>query len=220
LAGRERAGRKGLIVTLVGIAVIVALGLAALLIFGMGDDGGRSTATAVVLVVTNTPEDTPVPTATEPLPTDTSPPPTVTPSLEPTATLLPPATSTSLPTDTARPTETDTRLPTDTPQPTATETPKPTDTSQPTDAPTQAPTHTAQPTSTPTSPPAVVLTGKIAYSVGGTMYAVDVQTKGTLFTVSNMRQPNVRSDGAELLADGLADPATLVNINAKTGAFI
>jgi serine/threonine protein kinase len=219
-AGKGQEGRKGLIIALVGIAIVVALGLAALLVFGMAGGEARPTATAVVLVVTNTPEDTPVPTATEPLPTHTSPPPTATPSLEPTATLLPPATSTSSPTDTVQPMATDTRLPTDTPQPTETATPKPTDTPRPTDAPTQAPTHTAQPTSTPTSPPAVVLTGKIAYSVGGTLYVVDVRTKGTLFTVSKMRQPDLRSDGVELLADGLANPATIVNLNAKTGAFI
>jgi TolB protein len=52
------------------------------------------------------------------------------------------------------------------------------------------------------------------------LYVVDVETKDTLFTVSNMRQPAFRSDGAEILADGLTNPATVVNINAKTGAFI
>lgn len=35
-----------------------------------------------------------------------------------------------------------------------------------------------------------------------------------------MRQPDFRGDGAELLADGLANPATLVNINANTGKYI
>jgi Tol biopolymer transport system component len=86
--------------------------------------------------------------------------------------------------------------------------------------PTQSPISTPQPEASPTNPPAVVLSGKIAYSVGRTLYVVDVKTKDTLFTVSNMRQPDLRADGAQILADGLADPASVWNIDAKTGAFI
>jgi Tol biopolymer transport system component len=35
-----------------------------------------------------------------------------------------------------------------------------------------------------------------------------------------MRQPDFRGDGAEILADGLGNPATVVNLNARTGAVI
>jgi serine/threonine-protein kinase len=219
-SGRDQGRRKGLTVGLVGIAVVVVLGLAALLIFGLGGGEAGPTPTAVVLVVTNTPEDTSMPSTTEPAPTNTSPPPTTSPSPEPTDTSLPTATPTQWPTDTPRPTATQTRLPTDTPQPVATPTRQPTDTPRPTAAPTQAPTNTQQPAASPTNPPVAALSGRIAFSVGGMLHVVDVKTQDTLFTVSNMRQPDFRSDGAEILADGLTNPATLVNINAKTGSFI
>jgi serine/threonine-protein kinase len=219
-SGRDGGGRKGLIIALVGFAAVVALGLAALLALGRGGGEAEPTGTALVLVVTNTPADTPTPTVTEPSPTGTGPPPTESPSPEPTDTVPPTATPTALPTDTPQPTATWTPIPTQTPAPTATSAQQPTDTPQPTAIPTQAPTSTPQPEASPTSPPAAVLAGKIAYSVGGTLYVVDVKTKEPLFTVSSMRQPDFRGDGAELLADGLTNPATVVNINAKTGAII
>jgi Tol biopolymer transport system component len=56
--------------------------------------------------------------------------------------------------------------------------------------------------------------------VGGTLSVVDVQTKGILFSVPGMRQPDFRRDGAEILADGLGNPATVVNINANNGSII
>jgi serine/threonine protein kinase len=216
----EKRSYKGLILVLAGIAMIAALGLAAYVVFGMGGGEAKPTATAIVLVVTNTPADTPVPTATEPVPTDTSLPPTELPSPLPTDTSSPTATATALPTEPPEPTATPTPLPTDIPLPTATPTQQPTDTPRPTAAPTKAPTNTPQPAASPTSPAATALKGRIAYSVGGTLQVIDVQTKSTLFTLSNMRQPAFRSDGAEILADGLANPATLVNINANSGAYI
>ena len=211
----KKSSHKGLILALVGIVLIVALGLAAYLVFGVGIGMPKPTATAVVLVVTNTPVDTSVPTATEPSPTDTRPAPTESPSPQPTDTPPP----TVMPTEPVQPTATPTLLPTDTPLPAATPTRQPTDTPRPTAVPTKAPTNTPQPPA-PTTSPATALRGRIAYSVGGTLHVVDVQTKGLLFTFSNMRQPAFRSDGDEILADGLADPATLVNINANSGAYI
>lgn len=214
-----RGQHKGLILGLVGAAVIVAAALTALLVFGLGGGTATPTTTAVVLVVTNTPQQVLAPTATElaptePLPTDTSPPPTDTPSPEPTAT------STQSPTDTPQPTATPTQVPTDTPQPAATPTELPTDTPKPTAVPTQAPTKTPQPTDLPTSPPPAPVSGRIAFSAGGTLSVVDLQTKGTLYTIPNMRQPDFRRDGAELLAEGLGNPATVVRINANNGGNI
>ncbi|HSR32660.1 MAG TPA: hypothetical protein VLY63_19025, partial [Anaerolineae bacterium] len=59
-----------------------------------------------------------------------------------------------------------------------------------------------------------------AFSAGGTLSVVDLQTKGTLYTIPNMRQPDFRRDGAELLAEGLGNPATVVRINANNGGNI
>jgi serine/threonine protein kinase len=210
----ERKRHKGLVLGLVAAAVVVALGLVALLTVVFGGGKATPTATAIVVVVTNTPGETPLPTETSLPPTEMSLPPTATPSPEPTATELLP------PTDSPQPTPTLTASLTDTAQPSPTPTHVPTNTPQPTAVPTRAPTNTPQPTDTATVPPAPAATGRIAFSVGGTLYVVDVQTMATLYTVSGMRQPDFRRDGAELLADGLGDPATVVRINANTGGTI
>jgi serine/threonine protein kinase len=218
----ERKGSRGLILGLAAAAVIVALGLVALLILS---GGGKATPTAVaerppeqtptalstdtpiIRVVTNTPGQAIVPTATELPLTDTiTPSPTVTQELVPTDTSIPPTDTLVPSTDTPMP-------PTNTPIP-------PTNTPKPTTTPTRAPTNTSRPTGTATSPPPPALTGRIAFSVGGTLYVVDVRSKGTLFTIPGMRQPDFRRDGAEILADGLANPATLVNIDANAGRII
>jgi serine/threonine protein kinase len=212
------AGRRvslGLVWGLAG-AAIVTLALVALFVFGLG--GGQTTPTplpsevalaptdspmplptdtAVIVVVTSTPEDTPVPTptATEPLPTDTSPPPTDTPVPEPTAT--------------------------DTPPPSPTE-PPPSDTPPPTVAPTRGPTATPRPSDTPTSPPAPLVTGRIAYSAGGSLHIVDAATGADLVApIPDMRQPSFRSDGVLILAKGFQGAKTsLWTIDADTGAFV
>jgi tRNA A-37 threonylcarbamoyl transferase component Bud32 len=202
-----------------GVVVLIAVGLAA--VFFLGGGAGKatpvpttlvavapgSTASPVVIVVTDAPRDTATPTVAEPTATlrPTSVPPTDTPPPEPTDTANPP-------TEAAPPTElpTVTILPTDTPAP-ATNTPKP--------KAANTPAPTAAPTSLPTvAAPAV--SGRIAFSAGETLYTVDAATKQTLFTVPRMHQPDVRLDGAEILADGMGSPATLVNINARTGSIV
>jgi len=229
-AGRPRGGQRRLIAILAGAAAILVLGLIALVVFGLG--GGRDvptgvvvlspeasattvpTGTAVIVVVTDTPEAgiESQPTALERETEEPTSPATDTPRPEPTAT------EESVPTETPQPAASPTPLPTNTAQPT--QTPAPTDTPQPAATPTRSPTTTPRPSDTPTSPPAPAASGKIAYSVGGNLSVVDVQTKGVLFSVPGMRQPDFRGDGAEILADGLGNPATVVNINANTGAVI
>jgi serine/threonine protein kinase len=219
-ARRERRRNRGLILGLAGAAAVVAAGLIVLLISSMGSGRGTPTPTVeqvaqatstlrptdqvITRVVTNTPEgivvpdsmDTPSPS---PSPTSTPEPATYTP------TLSPPTATPASPTDTSEP-------PTHTPTATIVPSPKPT---------IRPPTSTPKPpTETPSSPPAQAVTGRIAFSVGGSLQVVDLQTKSTLYTISGMRQPDFRSDGAEILADGLGNPATVVNINAKTGAII
>jgi serine/threonine protein kinase len=216
------AGRRGLVWGLAGAAVIV-LGLVAVFVFGLG--GGTPTATPlpskvalaatatpetvpsdtpVVVVVTSTAEDTAEPTATEPVPTDTSLPPTDTPVPEPTATDTPPTSPTESP------------APTDTPPPT------PTDTPPPTEAPTKGPTATPRPSDTPTSPPAPPVTGRIAYSAGGSLHVVEAATGHDLVApIPGMRQPDFRSDGQLILAKGFQGARTsLWTIDANTGAFV
>jgi hypothetical protein len=158
-----------------------------------------STATPVVLVVTNTPEptlepvDTDVPLAATEIPVVVEP--TDSPQPQPTDT-LPPA-----PTDAPLPEPSDTPLPTESP-------------------PTAAVTDTPRPPDTPTSPPAPAASGKIAVSVGNALHVFDAATGQTLFTVPGMRQPDLRADGNEILADGQNNPAAVVNINANTGAIL
>jgi len=212
----ERRRYKGLVLGLVGVAVVLVLGLVVLMAVVFWGGKATPTMTAIVQVVTNTPAETPLPTETSLPPTETNPPPTATPLPEPTDTEAPPLTDTPQPTSTP----TLTPSPTDTAQPLPTATELPTDTPRPTAVSTQAPTNTPQPTETATVPPAPPATGRIAYSTGGTLYVVDVQTMGTLYTVSGMRQPDFRRDGAEILADGLGNPATVVRINAGTGGTI
>jgi predicted Ser/Thr protein kinase/outer membrane biosynthesis protein TonB len=201
----RRGVSKGLIFGLAGTALVVALGVVAALVFGLG--GGKATPvpttteavvwaptdtptplptnTPVVIVITNTPEPTAIPT--QPLPTDTSLPPTETP-----------------------------------PEPTATETPTPTDTQAP---PTKGPTKTPKPTAAPTSPPTVAapaVAGRIAISIGGALHIFNAATgQDAVPPIANMHQPDFRNDGAEILADGLAGAFTsIVNINANTGAVV
>ncbi|MEJ2211841.1 MAG: protein kinase, partial [Anaerolineae bacterium] len=219
-AGRRMS--RGLVFGLAGAAAVVALGLVGLLVFGLGGGGatptppptqvavvasataaGPSTAlptnTPVVVVVTSTPEDTP-------LPADTSP---------PTDAPLPEPTDTPLPTDTAEPTDVP---PTDTPVSEAT----PTDTLPPTVAATRGPTATPRPSDTPTSPPPPPVSGRIAYSAGGALHVADVATgRDTIAPVANMRQPDFRSDGMLVIADGFqGDKTSLWTINANSGAFV
>jgi Tol biopolymer transport system component len=146
-----------------------------------------------VVVVTNTPEPTAIPT--EPLPTDAPPP---------------------VPTDTPEPADTPPPEPTDTPEP------EPTNTPEPTVKPTQGPTNTPKPTAAPTSPPAPAVSGRIAYSAGGTLHIVDAASgQDTVSPVGGMRQPDFRADGAEIIANGEGGSrASLVNINANTGAIL
>jgi serine/threonine-protein kinase len=207
-AGRRLPGR--LVFGLAAAAVVVALGLAGLLVFGLGGGDATptpqptlaavaasdtveplSTNTPVVVVVTSTPEDTPVPTDTS-LPTDT-----------------PPPTDTPVPSDTP----TSEAMPTEVP---------PTDTPPPTVAPTRGPTATPRPSDTPTSPPPPPVSGHIAYSAGGALHVADVATgRDTIAPIVNMRQPDLRSDGMLILADGFqGDKTSLWTINANTGAFV
>jgi eukaryotic-like serine/threonine-protein kinase len=204
----RRRSSRGLVWGLAAGAVLVALGLVAVLLLSMGggravttpppaaatsglvqvadlSDTPRPTDTAVVIVVTSTPE------PTQP-PTDTPPP---SPSPEPTATeTLPP--------------------PTEAPSPTSV---------PPTQAPQSSPTP-QEPTSTPvpTSPPAPAVSGRIAYSVGGSLHIVEAATGRALVSpISDARQPDFRRDGNEVIVDGLGNPsATLFSVNANSGAIV
>ncbi|MGD2205905.1 MAG: protein kinase [Anaerolineae bacterium] len=217
---QRRGVSKGLVFGLVGAVVVVVLALTALLVLGSGM--GKATATPLptaavamgptstplVVVVTNTPEDSPtsVPAAAEATetldstsvaPTDTAVPPTETP--------VPPADTPVPPTDTPAPTE---APPTNTPAP-------------PTNTPRPQATNTPAPTNTPTSPPAPAVSGRIAISAGGTLYVFDANTGQTLFTVPGMRHPDFRRDGAEIIANGEGGArASVVNINANSGSII
>jgi predicted Ser/Thr protein kinase len=227
VVGKEKPrGRvpKVLVFGIGGVAALVVLGMVGLFVLGGGSERAtptpttavaifqEPTATPIVIVVTNTPQDTATPAPAEPTaaveptslpptdlptvaipePTDTSIPPTNTP-VPPTATLIPPTDTLIPPTNTPAP-------PANTPKPRATNTPAP--------------------TAPPTAPPAPAISGRIAFSAGGTLYVVDAGTKQTLFSVPGMHQPDVRRDGAEVLADGMGNPASVVNINARSGAVI
>jgi hypothetical protein len=212
-AKRRRGAPKGLVLGIAALAVVVALGLAGALLMTGGD--GRATPTAVasqlvaqgpsstpvVVVITNTPEDTatvaPVEATATLRPTEVLAPDT---AMPPTDTAVPPTDTPPAPTDTAVPPTDTAAAPTNTSAPRATNTPAP--------------------TAAPTQPPAPAATGKIAFSSGGTLYVVDAATKQTLFTASGVRQPDFRRDGGEIIADGLGNPASVVNINAKSGAII
>jgi serine/threonine protein kinase len=220
-AARRRGAPRGLILGIGAALAVIVLGVIAALVLEGGGNKATPTPTMtvaivqasspspVVIVITNTPEDTPTSAPIEPTETlrPTEPPPTDLPTAtvpEPTATLIP-ATDTPQPTDTSIP-PTDTAVaPTEAPP---TNTPKP------------KATNTPAPTAAPTSPPAPAASGRIAFSSGGTLYVVNAATKQTLFTVPGMHQPDIRRDGAEILADGLGNPASVVNINANTGAII
>jgi serine/threonine protein kinase len=216
-APARRGAPRGLVFGIAGVAILLALGLVAAFVLNPG--GGKATPmptdtsalaqafspTPVVIVITNTPQDTDTPAPVEQTATlrPTEPPPTDTPLPEPTATLIP-ATDTPPPADTAIP-PTDTSVPTEAP---------------PTNMPKPKATNTPAPTAAPTQPPAPAVSGRIVFSSGGTLYAVDAATKQTLFTVPGMHEPDMRRDGAEILADGLGNPASIVDINAKSGAII
>jgi hypothetical protein len=211
--GRKRGMPRGLVWGLVGAAIVVALALVAIIVFGGGD--GRETptpppTTAVAGLLDGSPSPLPTNTATIPAPTDT-PLPTNTP-----ADTEPPPDTPLPPPDTPEPTATDL------PEPTVTEAPLPTDTPQPTVAPTQGPTNTPAPTATPTSPPAPAVSGRIAYSAGGTLHLVDAATGQDVFSpIPNMRQPDIRRDGALVIAKGQGgNRTTLVSIDAGSGAIL
>jgi serine/threonine protein kinase/Tol biopolymer transport system component len=223
-AQRRRGVPRALIFGIGAVAILVVLGLAGAL--ALGGLGGKATptpttalvvaqeptATAIVIVVTNTPQEPA--TLIPPEPTSLSPTDVPTVPIEPTDTAVLPTDTAVPPTDTAVP-ATDTAIP-----PTETLIP-PTDTAAPpTNTPKPKATNTPAPTAPPTSPPAPAASGRIVFSSGGTLYTVDAATGQTLFTVPGMHQPDVRRDGAEILADGLGNPASVVNINANTGAII
>ena len=218
-----RTRPMGLLIGLAVAVVVVAAGLVALLVFGLG--GGEATPTAVagqlpgetqtlqptgvvtVLVVTNTPSQSARPSATEPEPTDTAlPEPTAAKTQEPTATLPP--------------TEEPTQAPTRTSEPSATPVPSnpPTIAVSPTTAPTKAP----EPTDTPAPAPAPAISGKITFSAGGLLHVVDAATGQDLFApIPDMRQPDMRADGELVIAKGYQGARTsLWTIDARTGAFI
>jgi serine/threonine-protein kinase len=154
-----------------------------------------------------------------------------------TSTPTPTLTSTGIPTPTPTPTPTHTTTPTPTPTPTHTTTLTPTPTPTPTHMPTPTPTPTLTPTPThtftpiprptdklepvPSDTPPPTITGKIAFSSGETLYIVDAATGWSVVAhIPGMRQPDFRADGLEILADGLYDPASVVNIDASRGAII
>ena len=199
----RRGTSKGLVIGLAGAAVLVVAGLVAFLVFGLG--GGKATPTPTATeAVAQAPTDTPVP-----LLTDTPVVIVITNTPEPTAIPTQP-----LPTDTSPPpTETLVPLPTDT------VTPLPTNTQVPA---TKGPTNTPKPTAAPTSPPAPAVSGRIAISIGGALHILDAATgQDTVSPIPDMHQPDYRSDGGEILADGVAGAFTsIVNINAKSGALL
>lgn len=205
---RERGMPKGLVLGLLGAVVVVAAGLIALLLFATR--GGSAlpaptwtaviaqaasstptplaTNTARILIVTDIPADTLTPTAEEPAATDTRPPPTAT---APKPSDTPPG-----------PTETPIPEPTSTPTPTDAPTSPPTNTPEPTAPPTSGATHTPQPPETATSPPAPIASGRLTFSIGGTLNIVDAATGQMLSVVPNMRQPDFRRDGRLIIANG------------------
>jgi eukaryotic-like serine/threonine-protein kinase len=215
-----RRSSRRLVLGLSGVAILLAVALAVLIVYGLSrraaapepievlalDVKASSTPvgspTAILVVVTNIPQaeiqpttTQPVPTATQPMPTNTSVPPTDT------ATPVPTATATPYP------------APTDAP---------PTDTPEPTVQATQAPSATAVPAAIATSPPVAAVAGRIVYSAGGVLHIVDAATgQDTVPPIPGMRHPDFRADGAEVLANGEGgDRASIVNINANTGAVI
>jgi Tol biopolymer transport system component len=98
----------------------------------------------------------------------------------------------------------------------------PTDTPPPTVAPTRGPTNTPAPTATPTEPPPPPVSGHIAYSVGNTLHVANATSgQDTFSPVAGMRQPDFRTDGGELLANGQSGGRdSVVNINPNNGAII
>jgi eukaryotic-like serine/threonine-protein kinase len=210
----RRRSSRGLVLGLGAAAAFVALGLVAVLLLSMRGSG--ATATPPPVTATSGPvqvasaSDTPQPTESPVVIVVTS-------TSEPT----------SPPTDTPPPTET--LPPAPTPEPSATETaPPPTNTPAPTvPPPTQAPQASPtpqQPTSTPapTNPPVPAVSGRIAYSVGGTLHIVDAATGRDLVSpISDARQPDFRRDGNEVIVDGLGNPsAAIFSVNANSGAIV
>jgi hypothetical protein len=126
------------------------------------------------------------------------------------------------PTDSPRPTEIAISAPVDTP------TIAPTPTLQPTQLPTPEATATVEPTETPAptqapkpTAPAPVVAGRMAYSAKGRLYIVDAATgQEKVPPIEDMRQPNFQSNGTKLLANGEGSRATIVNIDATTGAIV
>ncbi|MGD8397632.1 MAG: protein kinase, partial [Anaerolineae bacterium] len=235
LAGPSRGGRGGrrkLVTILAAAAGLVVIGLVAALAIGLG--GGRATPTPAPAAtgVANMPNGTPTPLTTSMVAvvvaTEAQSAPGDTPSAStgpgdvvvetPMDVVRPAPTDTPLPepSDTPVPEPTDTPLPepTETPVPEPTETPVPEPTATPV-APTRAPTVEPEPTAVPTSPPAPTVSGRIAYSAGGTLHVVDAATGGdTMPPIYGMRHPDFRRDGARVLANGEGGArASIVNID-------
>lgn len=235
---RRRAGSRGLVLALAGAVVVVALGLVAVLAFGLL--GGQATpaalpattvvpaqmpaksltalpgaATPLLIVVTNTPQ-----AAATQIALVISDTPLPQPSDTPEAPVLLVVTNTPPP----QPTDT---APAPTAEASPTAPPSPTDTPlSPTNtAPPPAATAIPQPTHTPTQAPAAApppaATGRIAFSSGGALHLVKAAGgQDTIPPIAGMRQPDFRADGQLIIANGEgADKASLWTIEANNGAF-
>jgi serine/threonine-protein kinase len=88
-------------------------------------------------------------------------------------------------------------------------------------SPDPAPTKAAagEPTSPP--PPATGVSGRIAYSAGGSMHVVDASTgQDRIAPVTGMYQPDFRLDGQVIIVNGEgAGKTSMWTINANSGAF-
>lgn len=209
-----RPRSRVLLYTLIAVVVVAAVAAGALYAFGFfGGPGLFGPAETAVVVVADDGQPAPQPTVPEVTFVVTSPPqdtatarvvvlPTDTPVPEPpTATQAVPPTA--KPTQTRAPTETPTALDTATTALTPTAPP----TQQPTQPPTQPPTSapTAAPTQTPkpTAIPAPSVEGRIVFSAAGSLYIVRAADGDILAgPVPNMRQPDFRSDGQLIIANG------------------
>lgn len=240
---------KGLVIGLAATAGIVAIALVVLLYiaFGRGTSAPapiqtlvvtsgandaaspQATGTALVVVITHTPEDAQrgTPTSTiAAVPTDVGQtqetPPTRTPTIPPSATLPPTEAAKPVGTESLTATPTATAPAEATSTPTASET-VPTDVpATPTPKPTLAPTETPAATVTPTSEPVAAVGGRIAYSAGGALHIADAATGQDLVApISGFRQPDIRRDGQQIIAKGFQGSRTsLWTIDANSGGFI
>jgi hypothetical protein len=108
--------------------------------------------------------------------------------------------------------------------PAPTRTPSATESPRPSDTPTRAApaTEIPQPTSTSTSAPPPAVTGRIAFSAGGRLHIVSATDgRDTIAPIPDMRQPDCRRDGQQLIAMGFqGEKTSLWTINAGSGAFL